>query len=278
MNLPIKKKLAPGLLKLARPEAGQSPLLRHAGWSRALAGRFLQRTNVQEWQPESQVYRQHAAAQYFLSRNLQRFHVSSASDPGRLVVNHFIFKHKSVFHSAQPAGKEGQGTHRQRHEATPPASALGAVHHEKNHLPLERAVERYRISCDGLRGMVLFVASGQDAIEIRKRILRYENVEAGAPLLDLARRIARQVCREEQGPLGPPPDILSGPPAVHGRGDFVLELPRFVPVKELSAESTPNALPGAPPAMPFNVVQLTDEVMRQLDHRLIAARERMGKI
>ena len=48
-------------------------------------------------------------------------------------------------------------------------------------------------------------------------------------------------------------------------------------MKEAAAASS-DTLPGTPPAVPVNVAQLTDEVMRQLDHRMIAARERMGKI
>jgi hypothetical protein len=283
MNQPIQKKPTPSLPRAARPGAEQPALLRrflsHSGWSRAITGKFQQRTNLLGWRPESLVYRLHAAAHYILFRNLQRFHLASrASDAGRPQVNQFIFRQTNVFHSALRAGKETPGAHPERRETSPGALSPRMIRREESFLPLERVAERFRFFRDGLRGMVLFTDSGQDAIEIRKRILRYENARPDALLLDLAGRIARQSRRMEERPLDPPPNLASGAPAVHGTGDFVLELPRFVPVKETGANSGPDTMPGAPPAMPVNVAHLTDEVMRQLDHRMIAARERMCKI
>ena len=283
MNQPIQKKLTPGLLRAARPGAEPPALLRrllrHAGWSRVITGKFQQKTSLRGWRPESLVFRLHAAAHYIMFRNLQRFHLASrASDTGRPLVNQFIFNQTSVFHSAQRAGKETPGAHLERRETSPGAASRRTIRREESFLPLERAGERFRFSDDGRRGIVLFTDSGQDAIEIRKRILRYENARPDVLLLDLAGRIARQASRVEERPVDPPPNLLSGAYAAHGTGDFVLELPRFVPVKEAGANSGPDTMLGAQPALPVNVVQLTDEVMRQLDHRLIAARERMGKI
>ena len=283
MNQPIQKKLTPGLLRAARP-AAEPPallrrLLRHAGWSRVITGKFQQKTSSQGWRPESLVFRLHAAVHYILFRNLQRFHLASrASDAGRPLVNQFILRQTNVFHAAPRAGKEMAGALQERRETSPGAAPPRALRHEKSFLPLERTIERFCFALGALRGMALFVDSGPDAIEIRKRILRYENARPDALLLDLAGRITRQARRIEERPVDTPPNLVSGAPAVHGAGDFVLELPKFVPMKEAAALAGSDTLPGTPSVVPVNVTQLTDEVMRQLDHRMIAARERMGKI
>jgi hypothetical protein len=283
MNQPIKKITTRGLLRAARTGARQPALmgrlLRHAGWSCAITGKFQQKANLQRWRPESLVYRLQAAARQIHFRNLQHFHLASgAPDAGRPLVKQFFFKQTNIFHSAQRAGKEAPGAHLERRETSLGAAPPRMVRREENFLPLEKAGERFHFSRNGLRGMVLFADSGQDAIEIRKRILRFENARPDALLLNLAGRIARQAIRVEERPADPPLNLLSGSPAASGTGDFVLELPRFVPVNDARAHSDPDTMLGAPPAMPVNVVQLTDEVMRQLDRRMIAARERMGKI
>jgi hypothetical protein len=283
MNQPIQRKPTRGLLRAAGPETEHPALLRrllrHSGWSRAITWKFQQKTNLRGWRPESLVYRLHAAAHYILFRNLQRFHLTSrASDAGRPPVNQFILRQTNIFHAAQRAGKETPGAHLEQRETLPGAAHARMLRSEETFLPLTRVVERFRFSRSGQRGMVLIADSSQDAMEIRKRIVRYENARPDALLLDLAGRIARQSRRMEERPVDPPPSLHSGAPAVHGAGDFVLESPRFVAMKEAGTGDGPDTMPGSPPAMPVNVAHLTDEVMRQLDRRMIAARERVGKI
>jgi len=52
-------------------------------------------------------------------------------------------------------------------------------------------------------------------------------------------------------------------------------------VAEAAVPATHLAMPDAPfpsaAAVPFSVEQLTDQVIRQLDHRLLAHRERLGR-
>lgn len=91
-------------------------------------------------------------------------------------------------------------------------------------------------------------------------------------------RILRRLNRVEERPLSPEPRRVSGASEFDG----------FEGKLETSARRRRRDLDGAahrsgtaasvPMPASINMTQLTDEVMRQLDRRLVALRERMGKI
>ncbi len=95
---------------------------------------------------------------------------------------------------------------------------------------------------------------------------------------EMTTRIARRLRRVEEAlPFSSEPRVVAG--AVPTRGfDEVVGTPARRPSRDASPLHC-SELGATDPAAPgINVTQLTDEVMRQIDRRLVALRERMGKI
>ena len=93
-------------------------------------------------------------------------------------------------------------------------------------------------------------------------------------MLPLAKRLLRQNYRIEEQ-VAPFQTVLvrHSSPAV--REEHFMDA--SVPVQTRSAGVT-AAWVGTPVPQGFNTSQITDEVVRQLDSRLLASRERFGKI
>jgi hypothetical protein len=94
---------------------------------------------------------------------------------------------------------------------------------------------------------------------------------------EMTTRIARRLRRVEEAlPFSSEPRVVAGAVPTRGFDEVVGTARRPYrdgsPVHRSELGATDPAAPG------INVTQLTDEVMRQIDRRLVALRERMGKI
>lgn len=93
----------------------------------------------------------------------------------------------------------------------------------------------------------------------------------------MAARFTRRLRRVEDAPLSPEPRLVTVAAPARGFEEMV-----ETPARKLYRNVGPlqhSELGASGPTPPgINVTQLTDEVMRQIDRRLVAVRERMGKI
>jgi hypothetical protein len=93
-------------------------------------------------------------------------------------------------------------------------------------------------------------------------------------LLPVARRVLRQNRRIEERTAPPQAMLLRRSAAPPPEPDFIeSDVPAQARPRGVTAASAPTPVPHG-----FNITQITDEVVRQLDSRLVAARERFGKI
>lgn len=97
-------------------------------------------------------------------------------------------------------------------------------------------------------------------------------------LPETARRLARKARREELPLPGQPTRVLAAPQSPEGQPGRERGATPWEPVPATRTTSWPGpgvpAFPAPPPAVSVEV--LTDQVMRQIDHRLHAWRERTG--
>jgi hypothetical protein len=107
--------------------------------------------------------------------------------------------------------------------------------------------------------------------------LRANAITQEANIPEMTTRITRRLRRVEQVPLSPEPKLVAGATRTRSFEEIV-----ETPARRLHHDASPmhRSEPGAsdPLSPNINVTQLTDEVMRQIDRRLVAFRERMGKI
>jgi hypothetical protein len=107
-----------------------------------------------------------------------------------------------------------------------------------------------------------------------------ESVEPDQGAISLPQRLMRKHRRVEERPFLRPRDLkpMIAPPPTPEEPAVVHRTRRQV---RQGFDAQPEAAPrqrALPPAPGVNVAQITDAVMQQLDRRLIAARERMGRI
>lgn len=249
-------------------------VVHHANWAGALTGKFRVQASLRTWWPEKFVYSLQALTQFFL-RNLQQFrfeqHQTHTAGP---VMNNFFLQYNSASMSTAPAtpavAAEHLGGEKVWQEKAWPQVQL----RRERWLPIERTFSR---SARRPEGPVNAAAlSFHDAILLRRRMLRDIARTDGAGS-EVAAAIMRRVQRIEARPPGQSLDPVFAAPAI--RFSRKATEPNELPGRrECSAGSSFETFPAMLPAAPFNITQLTDEVMRQLDRRLVATRERMGKI
>ena len=95
------------------------------------------------------------------------------------------------------------------------------------------------------------------------------------PPIELARQVGQKVRRVETGWSPVPRDILVASAATRSYGTANGSRMRPTPSRQVEEEFGKQALPSA---VAVDVKKITDEVMQRIDKRIVAARERMGKI
>ena len=104
--------------------------------------------------------------------------------------------------------------------------------------------------------------------------------ESGARRRSLSTSVSRAHRRiEESVPPSPRTHIRAPAPATPSERNTSEGRPMVASRKSGRAELQPQSVSSpARPEFPFDVVRMTDEILKQLDRRMIGARERMGKI
>jgi hypothetical protein len=105
---------------------------------------------------------------------------------------------------------------------------------------------------------------------------RFEVITNEQGPAESAQRIERKVRRVDSGLRPVPQDFVMSPAKAAARANTVKAIRNRAP-STMKAE-VESGKPSAPPAPAFDVTRIADEVMRQLDRRVVAARERFGKI
>lgn len=277
---PMKKKLGPGSPRVIRTQADPTPLARrgtrYGAWAGALAEKFRQQVNLPGWRPQTLVHSLPARRPFLFFRNLQKFYLERYSRTAATIMNNFFLQKVVLSSSVLPASQTVNAGRVPRPQARQGAQIFEAPQHrERKWLLVEKTVDLFRWS-PARTGNASAAISFHDAIEVRRRILRGAAGPDALPS-EIAARILRQVRRVEERPAGQPLDTVVAPSVVRVAGS-VLEPSQGMPVREISITPAFSSLSATPLPAPFNVAQLTDEVMRQLDRRLVAARERMGKL
>jgi hypothetical protein len=119
------------------------------------------------------------------------------------------------------------------------------------------------------------------ALEQQLRRYATRQTGMGESTLEVAlRRLTHQMRRVEEHLTEAPEIVLHGlaPAVVAAEHRAPAEAERFPPAAKAwdSFNQAPRAQPAAAPAL--DIEQLTDQVIRQIDSRVIAMRERMGRI
>lgn len=251
-------------------------MIRHARWAGALTGKFRSQADLGAWLPQELVYGLHSWRRLFFLRNLQQFRFEQrySHTAGPVMNNFFLLQRNSTSPSAAAAkpaaAAEHFGRRNIRQEQVPPPVLL----RRERWLPIERTFSRSAGRPDG--SVNAAAALSFHEILVRQRMLREVAGPDGAGS-EVAAGIVRRVQRVEERPPGQSPHAVFTASAPHLSRDAV-ERSERPGRKENRAGSSFEVFPAMPPAPPFNMMQLTDEVMQQIDRRLVAARERMGKI
>jgi len=122
---------------------------------------------------------------------------------------------------------------------------------------------------------------------LTRSLLRGQHTESGerqqqmefeilrAPVGD---RIVRRLQRVEELPVYPLVEMNSGVTSRRPRPDLVFQSTALQGPTTVSRRNSAADTPTAVPAPVLNLGAITDEVVRQIDRRLVATRERMGKM
>jgi hypothetical protein len=281
MNPVMKNRDDSRLRKAIRLAAQPTPLarkmLRHASWAGALTGKFRVQASLRAWWPQEFVYGLHSWRRLFFQGNLQKFQFEQCHShtAGPVMNNFFLLQHNSASMPPAPTTLVAAAEHSGRRKLGQEQAWPPVLLRRERGLPIERIFSRSAGRPDepvNAAPALYF----HDAVLVRKRILRDTGGTNGAGN-DVAAAIVRRVQRVEERPSGQSLDPVLVAPAI--RFSRKATEPNELPGRrESNAGNSLETSPAMLPAAPFNITQLTDEVMRQLDRRLVATRERMGKI
>jgi hypothetical protein len=188
------------------------------------------------------------------------------------VTNHFLTQPVLyVRERSSPTDPDSRSASRSPHTLTP------AFHHSQLLQTLSRVERRsehsiWLLGTAALRTLRLSPSASTTSLGLRPNAIMHDVSAA-----EMTTRITRRLRRVEQAPLSPEPRLVAGAASTRGFDEIV-----GTPARRLYHDASPvhPSEPGGSGlnSASINVTHLTDEVMRQIDRRLVAFRERMGKI
>jgi hypothetical protein len=266
------------------PDCGE--FSRHAPWASTIAAKFAAREDRRGVPRPSLIdlalpERLSILSKYFHTRLVQHHHQTLHNSVKNMVICQLFSKSEGERHfGGRETAEEKSPAYRSFHPTDSPVYVTKYVPPTLLR-PLKNQRARVESSATEKGSPFSFSVARRVSPPADRRLrARMEYVE-DLPGKELVMRIARQNRRKEFAPpgmtreLAPDFSILptSRPPLAIGQ--------TFTPSsggrkrRESAYGETPNA---GPHAQSINVPQLADEVMKQLDRRLMAARERMGRI
>lgn len=268
------------LAKAVRQPQGR-PLLaerlaRHLQWAGALSARFRQRDGLPGWRSNTFIFGLRAKRWLLLLRRVLQFQVSRPQPGHTLTVTNNLLKRQiSIVRERLPAPWQGTRSRVPVRRAAPlfalPQRFLARM---GTLSPVEQNPERRLwLRTHAASAPLLF----QPPAQRMTQIMGQNGAAADAGPLEITTRIMRQFRRVEERPFSREPGWAPGAPAPRG-SEPVLEAPARKLRRDMDSTLDFGRVATVPPPAALNLTQLTDEVMRQLDRRLVAARERMGKI
>ena len=246
---------------------------RHLMWSGAISGAF--RHAKGQWRPVTFIFRLRAKRMLSLVRRVMNFRRSWPRLEQTVAVTNTSL--------AQPLVAARDRRSRVTQNPSPRNLALRGVPLLFRHIHLHETVSYLeRLSehhirlqrPEGARPRPPWLAptASRKSRGPRSHAIRQE---VSAP--EMTKRIMRRLRKVEEAPLSAEPRLVAFAKPAHSVADNL-----DAPASKLRREVAPayHREVAANVDMPtgINVAQLTDEVMRQIDRRLVAVRERMGKI
>ena len=259
-----------------RPAQDGSPLVeklaRHLQWSAAISGAFLRADGPSRWHPATFTFGPGAKRVLSLVRQVLNFRLSVSPRQQTVAITNNFLKQQvnAAGDRSLPAGRSaGWRIPDQR------GTRLAFGH---NHL-----LQTYSHVQKFSRPRIWFQPPAGSAppahtlpAKTISSAMRRVSVTPEVSAEEMTTRITRRLNRVEVGPLSPETRLAPFASATHGFGGKLENLARR-PHSDVSAVHHSENAAAIPIASAVNVAQLTDEVMRQLDRRLVAVRERIGK-
>jgi hypothetical protein len=272
-----------------KTRAEQRIQLQHSAWAAAIVGRFSQGKRLSMC-PESLVFLDVARRRVLMLRTLQpKFQVTNnyLSQLTTLLTTTTYLK-EVVHHSGTALSLPKQQPlspvlQRPERSFLPPSSTL-LIQRE-----IRERTQPAFLPVDARPRPMLRLAAGTTSFEHglplqKKRLHKMKHGDETTLTLEskpslLAMRVVRQLQRVETRGIGEQSaaELVTSPVPAAER---VFAIAQANPRKQ-RLEAVEESLPerrNARPAPEINVAQLTEQVLNQLDRRLVAARERMGRI
>jgi hypothetical protein len=255
-------------------------ILRHYIWASGVLEKFRRQPSKAGGRPQGFIYV--GTQRWFaLSHTWQKFMSGQQRLELRLAVNN-VFPRQTIIASGKtfPAEKQGQ-----------PARLLPYRGTTVSFVPSWYPVEKWRVHStpqvdSGLRPAPSLNYHTGDTLPpvlaLRSVNLHSRNGQNTAitetTFTQLGPRIHRKLQRVESGPTYHTEESDSWVSRTSPRRDFIVEsqAPRVLNRSAVTTGS--DHAPAANPAPALQMGEIADEVMRQLDRRLIATRERIGKM
>jgi hypothetical protein len=256
----------PGLLLAEKPA-------RHLRWSVAISNAFRRGKGLPPWRPATFIFGLRAKRRLSLVRRVLNFQLSwPRLEQSLVVINNGLAQ--PLLGVRQENSRAGRDLHSQTPGPRAAPLAFRPSHTRQTLFQAERLCE-HRMWLQGPAfARTLWLPSSASTMSAR---LLANAVAPEGNVPEITTRIASRLKRVEQTSLSPEPRLVAGARPARGFEEIA-----ETPARRLYPNASPvhRSEPGAGGLVPsgMNVTQLTDEVMRQIDRRLVALRERMGKI
>ncbi len=267
-----------------------APALRHLRWTLAITGRLARRSTWRGIHPEDMTLSSARRLWILLRQIIERSHATIAILPLPPTP-----LHGSAAHALTPTPKYPRLL-RSQQTILEPASVLAptllAVVQDRIHKLTKATLSQSTRTIERIANIFLResspITNGERtssplAALFARRTLRSLQVQESEPdLTNIPAQVQRRHRRIEQRPFLRPGDSADSLPSLRtAEPRVVIEKPRPRILARTQNEPSPEPKPisrASQPGPPINIGQITDAVLQRLDRRLVAARERMGRI